>query len=248
MNDLKNNLAVQSWSFRAFKTLPQLIEQLKSVGVSATELCGAHADFNDAAQFDDVIGQFSQAGIRIVSIGVQTLSGDEAVEEKWFKFAAKAGAKRISITIKPEDHLKSIKVAERLAEKYDLYAGIHNHGGYDWLGSRMALAYIFANSGKRIGLTMDAAWCMQAGENPIQMAEQFIDRLYAVHFKDFVFDRAGGAQDVVVGTGNLELRKLVEIVRGKAPDGCVGIVEYEGDELDPGKAIRAGVDAIRALA
>lgn len=47
MNDIKNNIAVQSWCFRAFKPVPQLIEQLKKVGANATELCGVHCDFND---------------------------------------------------------------------------------------------------------------------------------------------------------------------------------------------------------
>jgi sugar phosphate isomerase/epimerase len=248
MNEIKQSLAVQSWSFRAFKTVPALVEQLKKVGVSATELCGVHANFDDEAQFNSVIGQFKSAGIQIVSIGVQYLKGDEAKEEKWFKFAKAAGAKRISISLPIDNHLAVLKMAEKLGDKYDLYCGIHNHGGYDWLGSRAALGYIFKNSSKRVGLTMDAAWCLQAGENPIQMAEQFIDRLYGVHFKDFVFDRAGKGHDVVVGEGNLDLKKLIDLAKTKAPANCVSIIEYEADEANPAPAITKCVEAIRALA
>lgn len=248
MNDVKTTLAVQSWSFRAFKTIPQLIEQLKKVGVSATELCGVHADFNDVAKFESVVGQFKQAGIQIVSIGVEGFRGDEAAFEKRCQFVKAAGAKRMSVTFSPDNHLQSIKAIEKYAEKYDIYCGIHNHGGYDWLGSRAALAYVFKNSGGRLGLTMDAAWCMQAGENPVQMAEQFIDRLYGVHFKDFIFDRAGKGHDVVVGEGNLELKKIVEIVKSKAPANCTSIIEYEADEQNPAPAISSCVQAIRNLA
>ncbi len=246
MNDIKNNIAVQSWSFRAFKQIPQLIEQLKKVSVTATELCGVHADFNDESKFDAVFEQFKVAGIRIVSIGVEGFYGDEAAFEKRFKFLQRVGAKRMAISFPPDDHLNKLKVIERLAEKYDVYCGIHNHGGYDWLGSRRILKYIFANCGPRIGLEMDAAWAMQAGENPIEMAEQFIDRLYGVHFKDFIFDRAGHGADVVVGEGNLDLKKLVEIVRVKAPAGCISVIEYEADEQNPAPAISKCVEAIKA--
>lgn len=248
MNSIKSSIHVQSWSFRAFKTVPQLIEQLKKVGADGTELCGAHADFNDESTFDTVIGQFKQAGLQIVSIGVEGFSGDEAAYEKRFKFLKAAGARRMAVTFGPDNHLASITTIERLAEKYDIFCGIHNHGGYDWLGSRTALAYIFRNAGPRLGLEMDAAWCMQAGENPIQMAEQFAERLYGVHFKDFVFDRAGRGNDVVVGEGNLELKKLIEIVKDKAPDGCISVIEYEADVENPAPAIARCVDAMRALA
>ncbi len=246
MNDIKNTLAVQSWSFRAFKQVPQLIEQLKKVGVTGTELCGVHCDFNDESKFDGVIDQFRVAGLKIVSIGVEGFWGDEAAYEKRFKFVQKAGAKRMTITFPPDGHLDRIKIIEKLSEKYDIFCGIHNHGGYDWLGSRGILKYIFANSGPRLGLEMDAAWAMQAGENPIQMAEQFIDRLYGVHFKDFIFDRAGHGADVVVGEGNLDVKALVQIVRTKAPNGCVSVIEYEADESNPAPAITKCVQAVKS--
>lgn len=246
MNDIKNNIAVQSWCFRAFKPVPQLIEQLKKVGANATELCGVHCDFNDESKFDSVIEQFKVAGIKIVSIGVEGFYGDEAAFEKRFKFLRRAGAKRMAVSFPPDDHLAKIKVIEKLAEQYDVYCGIHNHGGYDWLGSRGILKYIFANSGPRLGLEMDAAWAMQAGENPIEMAEQFIGRLYGVHFKDFIFDRAGHGADVVIGEGNLDMKRLVEIVRIKAPAGCISVIEYEADEANPAPAISKCVEAIKA--
>jgi len=246
MNDIKNNLAVQSWSFRAFRHVPQLLEQIKKVSVTAVELCGVHVDFNDESKFDPILDQFKVAGIRVVSIGVEGYHGDEAAFEKRLKFLQRCGARRMAITFPPENHLELLKTIDRLAEKYDIYCGIHNHGGYDWLGSRRVLKYIFANCSPRIGLEMDAAWAMQAGENPIEMAEQFIDRLYGVHFKDFIFDRAGHGADVVVGEGNLDVKALVQIVRTKAPDGCVSVIEYEADELNPAPAISKCVTAIKS--
>ncbi len=248
MNDVKNSVAVQSWCFRAFKDNAQVIELLKKAGAAGIELSGKHANFNDESTFESVISQFKSAGIQIVSIGVEGYRGDEAAFEKRCKFVKMAGAKRMAVSFAPEDHLSSIKMIEKYAEKYDIHCGIHNHGGYDWLGSREILAYIFKHAGKRLGLEMDAAWAMDAGENPIEMAEQFVDRLYGVHFKDFVFDRAGRGHDVIIGEGNLDLKKLVELVKTKAPEGCISVIEYEADVNNPGPAVAKCVQAIKSVA
>ena len=42
----------------------------------------------------------------------------------------------------------------------------------------------------RIRFCIDTARAMDAKQNPIQMAETFVDRLYGAHSEDFVFDRA----------------------------------------------------------
>jgi hypothetical protein len=41
---MNRTIAIQSWCYRHFKEVPSFIEQLKSTGVSATELCGVHAN------------------------------------------------------------------------------------------------------------------------------------------------------------------------------------------------------------
>jgi hypothetical protein len=41
-------IAIQSWCYRHFKTIPSLIEKLKETCVLATEICGVHANFADA--------------------------------------------------------------------------------------------------------------------------------------------------------------------------------------------------------
>ena len=67
---MQQPIAIQSWCYREFKSLPSLIEQLKATGVSATELCGIHADFNKAETYASVIDTFKKASVQIVAIGV----------------------------------------------------------------------------------------------------------------------------------------------------------------------------------
>jgi sugar phosphate isomerase/epimerase len=248
MNDVAKNLAVQSWCLRAFKSTEQVIEHLKALGLRNIELCREHCNFTDEAGFDDVIGRYRAAGINIVSLGVESFAGDLKKEEKYFKFAQKAGCRHITATFSVDHMPAALHAAEKLAEQYDINIAIHNHGGYDWLGNRKQLAHVFSQSGKRIGLCLDTAWALQAGENPITMAEQYVDRLYAVHLKDFVFDRAGRWLDVVIGEGNLDLAAILQIIKIQAPQDCKAIIEYEGDVENPAPALIRCVAAVRKLA
>jgi inosose dehydratase len=77
---------------------------------------------------------------------------------------------------------------------------------------------------------------LDSRENPVAMAETFGDRLYGVHFKDFIFQRNRESEDVVVGTGNLDLPGLVGVMEKVDFDGY-GVLEYEGDVDNPVPAL-----------
>jgi inosose dehydratase len=243
MLDLKKSLGVQSYCFRHFKPLPDLIAQIKSIGLSHVELCGAHADFNNDATFPGIISQFKNAGIAISSIGVQTFKGD-ASEEKWFAFAKAAGAGMISASFDISRTPDSYRAVEKLADKYDLVLGIHNHGGYDWLGNSKMLEHVFNHTSERIGLCIDTAWCLQAAQDPVEWAGKFAKRLFGTHIKDFTFDRAGKWTDVIVGTGNLKLKEFLKTALA-APTLRNITLEYEGDIENPAPALKECVVAVR---
>jgi len=86
---------------------------------------------------------------------------------------------------------------------------------------------------------------MQAGEDPIKTADRFADRLYGVHIKDFTFLPTGKGEDVVVGTGNLNLPELMKIVTGKARSCKCVTLEYERDVQNPGPKLKECVDQVR---
>ena len=92
---------------------------------------------------------------------------------------------------------------------------------------------MFNQVGDRIGLCLDTAWALAARQKPIEMVEKFADRLFAIHMKDFVFHSPDGQhEDVVVGTGNLDLRGLVAACEKVGFTG-EAILEYEGDVDNP---------------
>jgi inosose dehydratase len=237
-------LAVQSYCFREFKDNARVAAMVRELGLEAIELCAVHCDFAKPEGFDAVLDTYRKAGVKIVSIGVQTFRNEPAKEANYFKFAKLAGAGTISANFRPGDWPESVRAAERMAEEHGINLAIHNHGGGHWLGSIQMLEAVFAKAGPRVGLMLDTAWALDAGEDPVEMATKFAPRLYGLHLKDFTFDRARKPQDVVVGSGNLDLPALAKAL---AKGGFKGelILEYEGDVKNPVPAIRECVAAVR---
>lgn len=239
------SLGVQTWCFREFKERARLFAQVKACGLATVELCGVHADFSDASSFDRVLGELKDAGIVVGSIGVQHFAGNEAKERLYFEFARRAGVKVISANFSPDPTLACFRTAERLADGYGIRLAIHNHGGRHWLGNREMLAAVFAHTSPAIGLCLDTAWALDAGEDPVALVTAFSSRLYGAHLKDFTFDRARRPHDVVVGTGNLNLQQLMPALAA-APHLGACVIEYEEDPQDPAPAITRCVAAIKA--
>ena len=65
--------------------------------------------------------------------------------------------------------------------------------------------------------------------------KRFSGRIYGVHYKDFVFARDGMWEDVVVGTGNLDVAAFVTALNEDGFDGFA-VIEYEANAADPGTA------------
>ena len=241
---IAENLGVQSYCFRGFKENRKVAELVRQCGLSKIELCGVHADFSKEKEYDAVIATYRGAGVSIISIGVQGFRNDEAAERCFFEFAARAGARVISADFGVDTAPACYRAAEKLADKYDINIAIHNHGGRHWLGCAAMLRHVFAHTSPRIGLCLDTAWALDSGEDPLAMAKEFGPRLYAVHVKDFVFDRARKPQDVVAGEGNLDLRKLAAVLKDVGFRGA-GVFEYEGDVDNPVPALQRSVAAVR---
>ncbi len=243
---MKQPIAIQSWCYRNFKTLPAFFEQLKKTGVNATEVCALHANFNDPSTFESTIAQYSAAGVQIVAIGVEKMNGNIEQDRPKFEFCKAAGFKNMSISFAPEAMFDGLKNVEKLADQYDLKLGIHNHGGYDWLGNITILKYIFDHTSPRIGLHLDTAWAIDAMQDPIHMAEKFAARLHGIHVKDFIYDRARHFEDVIIGTGNLDLPKLMQTLKQINFSGPL-VIEYEGDVENPVPALQQCVEVLRKL-
>jgi sugar phosphate isomerase/epimerase len=241
-------IAIQSWCYRDFKALPDLFAKLKETGVAATEVCGVHANFTDASTWQPTIDAFRNAGVKIVAIGVETLTGDAAKDKPRFEFCKAAGVPNMSITFGPEvfdDNAKGLKAIDAMAQQYGTKVGIHNHGGYDWLGNDRILKYVFDHS-KNIGLHMDTAWAIDAKMDPSKWIENFGDRLTGVHVKDFLYSEKREPRDVVIGTGILDLPRVMGQLKSMNFAGPI-VIEYEGDFANPVPVLKECVAKLKPL-
>ena len=237
-------LSVQSYCFRTYASHAEVIEAVKAVGLSAVELCRAHLVLDGSQDAEPVVKQYADAGVAISSYGVTKFTTDEAAARRVFEFAKLAGFSAISTSVGRADADAVFAMLGKLGDEYDVNLAIHNHGRRDWLGPVWSLEDVFAKTSPRIGLCLDTAWMLDAAGDPLAVAARFADRLFGVHIKDFVFGRDGKPADVIVGTGNLDLPKLVAQLRTQAYGGHLTL-EYEGDKDDPVPSTKACVAALQ---
>lgn len=245
---LLDNLAVQSYCFREFKDNADVAAKVKEIGLDKIEVCAVHADFDDIKSWQDDIKTYNDAGISIVSIGVQTFVGNPN-QESYFECAAAAGAKHISAHFQVGTFNQAINQVKSWSDKYGIKVGIHCHGGYMFGGQPDVLELLIGLGTPQIGLCMDTAWAMQIGPgkgNPVDWAKTYAGKLYGIHFKDFVFERNGQWEDTVVGDGNLDLKGLVAELEAQKFDG-ISVLEYEADPQDPVPALKACVERMRSI-
>lgn len=248
MNSITDRLGVQSYCFRGFKDNAKVAQMVRELGLDRIEICPVHADFRDLAGWKEIIKIYNDAGVQIPAIGVQTFKG--APEERdWFESAKAAGAEYISAHFTVDTFHTTVPATARLCEEYGIQIAIHNHGGYRFGGSPDIVRHLLDLGGPNIGLCLDTAWCLQIGPKngkPLDWVEQFGDRLYGVHVKDFVFDPNAQWNDVIVGTGNLDLPAFTSALEAKKFAGYI-VLEYEADVNDPLPALKQCVQQMRQI-
>jgi sugar phosphate isomerase/epimerase len=129
---------VQSYCFRNTKDNAAVAGLVKKIGLDSIEVCGVHVDFQDASSYKAAIDAYVAAGVEIISTGVNKINADEA-DRGLFEFAKLAGCEYMSVNFSIQNIDAELKSAEALAEEFDMKLGIHNHGGYHWLGNADSL-------------------------------------------------------------------------------------------------------------
>lgn len=238
---------VQSWCFRHFKDNAVVAQKVRGIGLDKLELCGFHVNLDEPAVVKEATAIYKNEGVSIISIGVQTFSGNDS-EKAWFESAAVTGAKHISCHFQIDSYLKAIPKVRKWSREFGIRVGIHCHGGYQFGGSPDVLEYLMNLGGPEIGLCIDTAWCMQIGPHrgqPIEWAKKFSGQIYGIHYKDFNFERNGQWVDTIVGQGNLDLPAFNKALAEGGFDG-MAVIEYERDVENPEPALKKCVESMLA--
>ena len=245
MFDLKNNIGAKSFSFRNIKDNTESAAAIQATGSRTVDLSGCHVNFDAPESWEEVISIYASKGLSIPGVGVALMKNDEKWNRRFFEFTKQAGGRLVSITFIPDDMEKTIACVEKLCEEYNMVSGIHNHGGYHWLGNTTMLDYVFARSNKSIGLCFDTAWCMHTHlEKPVEWMERYSDRIYGVHFQDFLWQPTGDHTDTAVGEGSRDLPAVLEKFKTLEHVESA-VIEYEG--ADPVEQTKKSIDNILSL-
>lgn len=245
MFDLQKFIGVKSYSFRTITDNTECAKAVRYCESTTVDISGTHVNYDTPENWGKVIADYADNGVTIAGLGVVSVQNDEAWNRRFFEFAKLGNIPLISISFAPTDWELTVKNIEKLSEEYGILTAIHNHGGYNWMGNSTALKYVFSKCSKRIGLCLDTAWCIHTErENPVQWMDLFGDRMYGIHFKDFVWERNGKHVDSIVGEGSLDLAATLE--KFKEMEHIVSaVLEYEGPEAV--ECTKKSIANIRAL-
>jgi sugar phosphate isomerase/epimerase len=241
------NFGVQSWCFRHFKDNHVVAKKVRDIGLSQLELCGVHADLNSPSAVKEATAIYKEAGVSIVSIGVQTFTGSDS-EKVWFESAAVTGARHISCHFRVDSFMQAVPKVRAWSREFGIRVGIHCHGGYQFGGSPDVLDYLIGIGGPEIGICIDTAWALQIGPwqgKPVEWAKRYAGKIYGIHYKDFTFDKTSQWTDVIVGEGNLDLPAFNAALKEGGFDG-MAVIEYEADVENPDPALKRCVESMLA--
>jgi len=241
------SFGVQSFCLRNFKNNADVAKKVRAIGLDSIEVCAVHADFNKVEAWKDTVSIYKNEGVSIVSIGVQTFDGNDS-EKDWFECAALAGARHISAHVRVDSYVRAIPKIRAWSREFGVKVGLHCHGGYMFGGQPDVMDHLLGLGAPEFGLCIDTAWAMQIGPhrgNPVEWAKKYAGNIHGTHLKDFTFAANGQWQDVVVGTGNLDLPAYVAALQAGGFDG-MAVIEYEGDVENPEPALKRCVEAMRA--
>ena len=236
----KWKISAQTWNFRGLSGNDDVIAAVKACGLDTIELSGFHCDISNAVETDKVLGLYKDNGIGVSSAGVFNITLDETQAGHAFELAKKAALKNIAVDFE----LEALVVVEKFCEKYNVNAGIHNHGRKHRYGSPAQIAEILGKSSPRIGLHLDTGWMLDSKGDPAEIIRLYRDRIFGIHLKDFVFDNEGNHIEVELGKGELDMDSIIAALSDIEYEGFIAI-EYEGNKDNPVPYFKECVDYLK---
>ena len=236
-------MGVQSYCFREFKTTEQLIGMMEQLGLAHIEIWpGGHLKRDlPEREIRRELNKVYDAGITVDACGVIRMPDDEAELRKIFDYAAMLNV----LTISASPQYAAFDKISALTEEYNIPIAIHNHGPEDELfPTPEKIRSALANAGSKIGLCVDLGHFYRAGIDPMAVIDEFKDRVFGIHLKDLVPDENGKWEDVIVGTGKINLPVLMAKLDEIGFKGSVSL-EYESDPSNPVPNMEKCLEKIR---
>jgi sugar phosphate isomerase/epimerase len=235
MDKLGWRLSSQAYTFRKL-SLFETIDLLDAMGIRYIEMypgqryspmkpdVRASHDMPDEL-VDELIAKLKEKNVTPVLYGVVALPNDEAKSRKVFEYAKKLKLEGI-VTEPPKD---AIPLIDRLAGEYGMKVAIHNHPKPSgWYDCKTVLEA--TRDAKHVAACADIGHWARSELTPAECIKMLKGKIVSLHVKDIDAKK----EDVVWGTGKVDVRAVLEELHRQQAKNLIFSIEYEkgeGDEL-----------------
>jgi sugar phosphate isomerase/epimerase len=221
-----------AWSFNRF-TFFEAVDKTAALGLHYIEAfegqrVSKDSDAKIAADLPDplvarVREKLASAGVKLTSLYIHTLPGDEALARKAFELCRKLGVETIVSEPAPE----SLNVIEKLCDEFKINVAIHDHPkGQSRYWHPQEVLKVVEGRSPRLGACADIGHWQRSGIRPVDGLKLLGSRLITLHVKDL--DKPGpDGHDVPWGTGRGEIAEVLRTVRQLGLRPTLFAIEYE---------------------
>ena len=127
---------------------------------------------------------------------------------------------------------RQIAVAVPIVEKHQMRLGIENHK--DWRVDEQ-VALLKQYSSEFVGVTLDTGNNLSILDDPMETVEKLAPYTFNVHFKDIALEETASGflmSEVPLGEGQLDLKRMVDIIRRARPDVYFSLEMITRDPLE----------------
>ena len=229
---------IMSYSFRHLP-YEEMLQQLQRLSVHYAEINDMHINYKEHTPEDaQKIIQIAQK--YNVEIAVYHASAQSEQEwDKLFKFAKALGVGVVSSA----SEMDACKIAGKYAKKYGIKFALHNHfvpmgGSTKWKTLEYYRDFekvLKENPDPIIGFNLDNGHLGISGGDPMYIVDKYFNRIYHIHFKDYIL--GSRRIDSPFGTGAGKCEEFLKSLKDKGYPYLTAI-EYERRDVDPFLEIR----------
>jgi sugar phosphate isomerase/epimerase len=225
-------LGTAAWSFNRF-TFFEAIDKTTALDLHYIEAFeGQRISLESEAKFGpeisaeavaEIRAKLDSARVKLTSVYIHSLPGEEAKCRQAFKFCRKLGAE----TIVSEPASEALNVIEKLCDEYRINVAIHNHAkGSSRYWHPQEVLKVCEGRSPRLGACADLGHWQRSGIKPLEGVRLLGSRLLSFNFKD-LNELGPNGHDVPWGTGQGEVASVLMEVHRLGIKPTIFAIEYE---------------------
>ncbi|MCI0684490.1 MAG: sugar phosphate isomerase/epimerase [Gemmataceae bacterium] len=243
-------VGVQSYTFRSFRKLPDVLARIQELGLHFVEFYRDHIPLDSSdADINAARALCFRHGITPIAFGVEGFTKDHQANRRKFEFARKLGVRFLSADPSPD----SFDSLDRLVAEFGIGIAIHPHGPagnrmlHRWYSAEVIMKAVESHH-RLIGTCLDTGHLIRCAQDPFNrkldpalQVRHMAARNFGLHLKDH--DNAKRT-DVVFGRGVLNVAEVLRALRDVRFQGYISI-EYEANPQNPSPDVRACLDVFK---